>query len=388
VYAEAPIPGRGANPAEAPAITSITPDSGPSSGGTTVTITGSYFNNVSAVEFGGEKARTFTVNSPTSITAVTPFAAPYPGGPFHTVEVNVVTPNFAASGPEGGHFTYENPCTLVEGPELEGIEPSEGPATGGTHVTLNGYDFGAVSGVTVGGQSVPFTRPTPSTILITTPPGKGSVEIRITSPPVRCSIGGGRAYFTYESIEQLTFSKWSLTGALTPKPLGQAIALPSGSSFNGSGELNTETNEGAATGTITIPPFKAAAKLFGLIPVSLGMTVTQSGAINGSIAPSKTISGDELLTLPVKLNLGFTSIGLLGLNVPTKCTTSQPVSLTLTDTLTREALSKGWSFSGTATIPKITCEGGLLGTLYGETISGLVSGAGASYSLTVAAPGS
>ena len=99
--------------------------------------------------------------------------------------------------------------------------------------------------------------------------------------------------------------------------------------------------------------------------------------------------GDEALTLPVKLNLGFTSFGLLGLNIPTNCATSQPVSLTLTDTLTKEALvSKGWAFSGTGTIPKITCQGGLLGALYGGTISELISGAGASYSLSVKAPGS
>ena len=380
--AEAPITGA------TPRITSITPDSGSALGGTTVTITGSGFNNASAVEFGGERARTFTVNSPTSITAVTPSHTPNPAFPLQTVEVNVITPGYTPGLQEGGQFTYENPCTVVEGPSLSGLEPSYGPATGGTHVTLSGYDLGAVSGVTIGGQPVPFTLLTSSTILVTTPPGKGSVEVRITSPPVRCGIGSRSAYFTYESIEQLTFSKWPLAGSLTPKPLGQAITLPSGSSFNGSGELNTETNDGTVTGNITVPAFKATPKLFGLLPVSLGMTVTQSGAISGTIAPSKTVSGDETLTLPAKLNLDFTSIGLLGLNIPTKCQTSQPVSLTLTDTLTKEALlSKGWSFSGTATIAKITCEGGLLGSLYGETLSGLISGTGATYSLTVTAPG-
>ncbi len=82
----------------------------------------------------------------------------------------------------------------------------------------------------------------------------------------------------------------------------------------------------------------------------------------GTIAKSTTVSGDETLTLPVQLKLGFTSLGLLGLNVPTSCSTAQPVSLTLTDTLTKEALvSKGWAFSGTGTIGKITCQGGLLG---------------------------
>jgi alpha-tubulin suppressor-like RCC1 family protein len=205
------------------------------------------------------------------------------------------------------------------------------------------------------------------------------------------SIAAGESFnlAVVTETEPLAFKAWALSGTITPKPLGQAIALPSGSSFNGSGELNTEANEGTVSGTIAVPPFKASPKLFGVIPVSLGMTVTQSGAIGGTIAPSKTVPGDETLTLPVKLNLGFTSFGLLGLNIPTNCATSQPVSLTLTDTLTKEALvSKGWAFSGTGTIPKITCQGGLLGALYGGTISELISGAGASYSLSVKAPGS
>jgi hypothetical protein len=108
----------------------------------------------------------------------------------------------------------------------------------------------------------------------------------------------------------------------------------------------------------------------------------------GTIAKSTTVSGDETLTLPVQLELGFTSLGLLGLNVPTSCSTSAPVALTLSDTLTKEALlSKGWAFSGATTIPRVSCSGGLLGALYGEVISGLISGAGASYSFTVTAPG-
>src|SRR5262249_8094737 len=52
-----------------PAVTSISPATGSSAGGTPVTITGTDFTGVTGVFFGGIPAQTFAVNSPTSITA-------------------------------------------------------------------------------------------------------------------------------------------------------------------------------------------------------------------------------------------------------------------------------------------------------------------------------
>jgi hypothetical protein len=56
----------------APAITSISPSSGPTAGGTTVTITGSGFTGATRVAFGGLAATSFNVVSATQITAVSP----------------------------------------------------------------------------------------------------------------------------------------------------------------------------------------------------------------------------------------------------------------------------------------------------------------------------
>jgi hypothetical protein len=54
-----------------PTITSISPISGPSTGGTSVTIVGKEFNGVTSVNFGSNGAA-FTVNSESSITAISP----------------------------------------------------------------------------------------------------------------------------------------------------------------------------------------------------------------------------------------------------------------------------------------------------------------------------
>ena len=59
-------------PSSSPTVTRVSPTSGPSAGGTSVTITGSGFLSGTTVKFGAVAATTVTVNSPTSITATSP----------------------------------------------------------------------------------------------------------------------------------------------------------------------------------------------------------------------------------------------------------------------------------------------------------------------------
>jgi hypothetical protein len=81
-----------------PAITSISPDTGPTAGGTTVTITGVAFATVTAVDFGGTPSSSVTVDSDTQITAVTPAGT---AGP---VDVTVTTVGGIATAVDG--FSY------------------------------------------------------------------------------------------------------------------------------------------------------------------------------------------------------------------------------------------------------------------------------------------
>ncbi len=89
----------GANPPGLPSVTAVSPSSGPSAGGTTVRVTGTGFNEVTSVVFGSQEAASVTVNSPTSITAVSP-----PG--FGTVNVAVETPSGASSVGPADRFHY------------------------------------------------------------------------------------------------------------------------------------------------------------------------------------------------------------------------------------------------------------------------------------------
>ncbi len=82
-----------------PVVSSISPTSGPTTGGTTVTIIGSGFTGATSVTFGGTAA-TFTVNSSTSITATSPA---HSAG---TVDVIVTSPAGTSPNTTADNFTY------------------------------------------------------------------------------------------------------------------------------------------------------------------------------------------------------------------------------------------------------------------------------------------
>jgi hypothetical protein len=82
-----------------PKIVSVDPDSGPTAGGTAVTLTGYNFTGVTSVKIGGTNAA-FTVEDVTEITATTP-ASPVTG----LVDVKVTTASGTAT--YYGGFTYE-----------------------------------------------------------------------------------------------------------------------------------------------------------------------------------------------------------------------------------------------------------------------------------------
>ena len=84
-----------------PAVTAVSPSSGPAAGGGTVTITGSGFTGATAVEFGAGSPSSFTVVSDSTITAVAPPRSPA------LVNVFVTTPvGRSPSVPWQTFYTY------------------------------------------------------------------------------------------------------------------------------------------------------------------------------------------------------------------------------------------------------------------------------------------
>jgi PKD repeat protein len=168
---------------------SIAPTSGPTTGGTPVTITGIDFVDGALfdVTIGGANANGVYVN-PTTITATTPAHA--------AGAVNVVITNGDGQTDTGTNaFTYIAPA-----PTFGSIAPTSGPTTGGTPVTITGTHFvsGGSFGVTIGGSNANGVYVNPTTITATTPAhAAGAVNVVITNGDGQTVTGMGA--FTYEA---------------------------------------------------------------------------------------------------------------------------------------------------------------------------------------------
>ncbi|MGY5134116.1 IPT/TIG domain-containing protein, partial [Streptomyces nigrescens] len=169
--------------AATPTVTSVSPTSGSTAGGTQVTVTGSGFTGATGVRFGATHAPSFTVNSDTQITATAPVGS-------GTVQVTVTTP--AGTSNQFVTFTY----VTAPVPVLGSVSPASGPVSGGTVVTLSGSGFSGATAVRFGGVSAAFTVVSGSQITATAPAGSGTVQVTVTTP-------GGTSNgvsFTYVSV--------------------------------------------------------------------------------------------------------------------------------------------------------------------------------------------
>ena len=89
-------------PQSTPDITSLSPIVGDISGGTSVTLTGTGFTGTTAVDFGSTPAASFTVNSSSSVTAVSP------AGMAGTVDVTAINSFGTSATSSADHFTYNS----------------------------------------------------------------------------------------------------------------------------------------------------------------------------------------------------------------------------------------------------------------------------------------
>jgi hypothetical protein len=91
-----------------PVITSISPSSGPTDGGTAVTIHGTGFTGATAVLFGGAEATSVAVHSATLIDATTPAG-------LGSVNVTVTTPSGSSATGAASQFAYAVPPVASNG---------------------------------------------------------------------------------------------------------------------------------------------------------------------------------------------------------------------------------------------------------------------------------
>ncbi|MFF1571255.1 IPT/TIG domain-containing protein [Leifsonia sp. NPDC058292] len=195
-----------------PTITAVAPASGPETGGTPVTITGTGFTGATGVTFGGDAGTAFTIVDDTTITVTTPPHAP------GAVDVVVQSP-FGDSVP--GAFTF------LPVPAVTGIAPIHGPETGGTAVTVTGTGFTGATGVTFGGDpGIAFTVVNDTTITVTTPAhAPGAVDVVVQHPNGDSAPGD----FTFDALPVVT----GVAPDHGPETGGTPVTI-TGSGFTGS----------------------------------------------------------------------------------------------------------------------------------------------------------
>jgi hypothetical protein len=173
--------------ADAPTVSSVTPNSGTYKGGFQVTITGTGFQSGAAVTFGSVSASSIDVQSATQLTATAP--AYTTGG-----AVDVVVTNLdGQSGTLSKGFEYSIPPP----PTVTSITPTTGSSIGGVQVTITGSNF--LTGATVkfrdhAAESVTVVNDT--TITAVTPSlSAGAADVTVTNPDGQSSTLA--ASFTY-----------------------------------------------------------------------------------------------------------------------------------------------------------------------------------------------
>ncbi len=235
-----------------PTVTNIIPSHATKAGGTSVTISGFNFTGATAVKF-GETNASFTVDSSTMITAISPpekgFTAVLP--------VTVTTPEGTSATSSADEFHYVSGCQEGHAPAVTGVEPHGGPA--GTSVTIKGERFFTVvcqdEGFSVQRvlfgftEATRFESPHEGEIVAVAPPGAGTVDVTVESGLGQSPANPGDK-FTYgtlaPTVKKVEPNHGSPAGGtavtISGTGFGGATAVKFGSSGAASFTVNSETS--------------------------------------------------------------------------------------------------------------------------------------------------
>ncbi len=230
-----------------PQITSISPNHGPATGGTSVDIYGAEFaNGGTSVSFGGTPAASVTWFDSTHIRAVSPA---HDSG---VVDITATTGAGTSNTSSSDEYTYN--------PVLFSVSPPNGPAEGGQSVTILGAGLNGATAVSFGGTpAASFTVVNSGRIDAVTPPhAGGTVLLTVTT-----SGGTSNAIFytfqfpttttvTSSANPSIVGASVTFTATVTPVPNGGTLSFSDNASpIGGCQLLPVNTLTGTATCTVT-----------------------------------------------------------------------------------------------------------------------------------------
>jgi uncharacterized repeat protein (TIGR02543 family) len=196
-----------------PVVTSISPSTGTTAGGTSVTITGENFTSVTGVKFGTADGTSVTVVSATQITVVAPAGT-------GDANVTVINPGGTSTVALYGKYTY------VSVPTITSISPTSGMLTGGQEVIIEGTGLDnllTTDGVLFGSiaaQSVTVNSSTQIRVISPATTTLGEIDIFVVNAS-GSSVASTASKFTYTKsndakLSALTLSQATLAGGFSP----------------------------------------------------------------------------------------------------------------------------------------------------------------------------
>jgi hypothetical protein len=281
----------------APTVTSVAPTSGPVTGGTLVTVTGTGFQAGAQVLFGpSDGSSDLTQDSsgaPVAVLSATSILVTAPAGIVGATNVVVLNPDGqsgALKSSSAHPFTYTGTA-----PSITSVSPTSGSSLGGDSVTVNGagflpgahVDFGTAAGtaVTVSGDGTSLTVTTPAH-------AAGPVTVKVTNQ------GGGSASksdaFTFDAVDAPTLT--AVSGNTSGTSLGGTSVKLTGTHFVTGTQVSfggTPAASAAAIDDKTInatTPAHAAGAVSVTVTLPDGQSATLATAFTFVAADAPTIS--------------------------------------------------------------------------------------------------
>jgi alpha-tubulin suppressor-like RCC1 family protein len=253
-----------------PTVTHVAPESGPAGGGTTVTITGVELAGATEVKFGSAKATSFTVDSPTSITAVAP-----PG----TATVYVTVTTLAGTSPinRSVHFAY------MPAPTVKRLSPTSASAAGGIAVTITGANFTGASAVMFGPMPASRFTVNSSTSITAVSPAQTAalVDVTVTTPWGTSATSAADRFKLLPAVTAVSPNVGSKAGGEVVTITGAGFAPGTGNTSFAFGSAKSKQVECASESECTV-----------VVPAHTAATVGVTASV-GKLSSAKNPPGDE-----------------------------------------------------------------------------------------------
>ncbi len=306
-----------------PVVTSLTPNTGPLTGGSTVYVEGRNFENTLWVQFGSVNTHTFSVVNSNRIAVLLP-----PGSGM--VDVQVVTPEGMSQSSAASKFTYNSL------PAVSSITPARGPVGGGSTITIQGGGFQNATSVTIGGvPAASYSIISGTQIRAVTPagiPGLAEVAVSNANGPSVSLPGRGFTYVATPVITGLSPSGGGAPGTITIN--GTALRLPTSVTF---GAANATVVSSSDTAIVVNVPAGTVGDVVDVVVTTVGGTTVVgpntrftylaplSIAVEGAI-PSATVGAPFTATFKAAGGVSYTAV--LEGSAPSGLTLASPAAET------------------------------------------------------------